>query len=574
MQSRNIFLFYSFFFLIFTISLSAQKNSHSWDYHFPMNLEPKVSGSFGEIRNNHFHSGLDITTQGKTGLPVFAADDGFVSRIAVSPSGFGKALYIDHPSGFTTVYAHLESFSPLLDSVVLALQYQKKSFTVNEYFAPGQFPVNRGEVVAFSGNSGSSGGPHLHFEVRETEGQKPIDPLAFVTPVKDNVRPQITGIKLYPIGDGSTINGENKSVYYPAVFYNGAFHLKHKPDIKAAGTIGVGIEVVDYFSGSWRKCGVHSINLEVNEKTIYSYVMDGFYFHDTRFINSHIDFSEKMKTGRTIQKSYLDPYNSIDLYEVDAQRGRVVLEPGTDFEFSYMVADMAGNISPLSFTVQGDRFLASKTETNNDQLFIDAGEDFAFEQDGHTVIMKKGTFYNDIVGSINVRESVISESGTVFSIFDKTFPVHNRFEIKIPLADNYETTGLCGAVLDGNLKPQYAGGQKIGSGFFIESRVCGDFLLVRDTVPPVLKIKNKPSQMNYKNRSKMVMLLKDNFSGIERYECYINDKWALFEFDAKSNELICYFEKVPFLTNGRHQLVIKAKDNAGNEEVFQTSFNY
>lgn len=574
MQNRNIFLFYSFLFLIFHISLSAQEKSHSWDYHFPLDLEPKVSGSFGEIRSNHFHSGLDITTHGKTGFPVYAADEGFVSRIAVSPGGFGKALYIDHPSGFTTVYAHLESFSSMLDSVVMALQYQKESFTINEYFEAGQFPVNRGEVVAFSGNSGSSGGPHLHFEVRETEGQKPIDPLAFVTPVEDDIRPHISGIMLYPIGEGSSINGENESVYYPAVFYNGAFHLKHKPDIKATGTIGVGIDVIDYFSASWRRCGIHSINLQVNEKPLYSYVMDGFYFHDTRFVNSHIDFAEKMKTGRTIQKSFLEPYNSVNLYDVDARRGRVSMEPGIDFEFSYLVKDMAGNASPLNFMIRGDRFLASKTKTDSNQLFIDAGKDFSFEEAGHSVIMEKGTFYDDVTGSISVRESVISESGTVFSVLDKTIPVHNRFEIKIPLADDIETTGLCGAVLDGNLKPQYAGGEKNGSHFVIDSRVCGDFLLVRDTVAPVLYIKNKPSRMNYENRSRMVVRLEDDFSGIGGYECYIDERWALFEFDPKSNELVCYFEKVPFLTKGNHQLVIEVKDNAGNKEVLQTSFNY
>jgi hypothetical protein len=571
MQNRNIYLFLV---LIFHISLSAQEKGSGWSYHFPLDLKPKVSGSFGEIRSNHFHSGLDVTTNGKTGLPVFSADKGYVSRIAVSPGGFGKALYIDHPSGFTTVYAHLESFSPRLDSLVLALQYQKKSFTINEYFQSGQFPVNRGEVVAFSGNSGSSGGPHLHFEVRETDGQKPMDPLAFPTPVKDDVRPHIGGIKLYPIGDGSTINGENESVFYPAVFYDGAFHLKHNPKIRASGIIGVGIEVIDYLSGSWRKCGVHSIDLAVNDEPVYSYVMDGFYFHDTRFINSHIDFAEKMNTGRTIQKSFLDKYNSIDLYKVDSQRGRVTINPGTDTEFAYLIKDVAGNTSPLSFNITGDRFMASKTETSNSQLLIDAGNDFSFETEGHSVHMEKGTFYEDVAGDISVRESFISESGTVFSILDKTIPVHKRFEIKIPLPDNLEAAGLCGAVLDGNLKPQYAGGKKDGSHFVIESRVCGDFLLVKDTIAPVLYIKSKPSKMNYKNRSKMVVRLEDDFSGIDGYECFINDQWTLFEYDPKSREMVCYFEKIPFLEKGVHQLTIEAKDNAGNKEVLKTSFNY
>lgn len=574
MQKPYIFLSYILLLLLWSGTLAAQPSAVNWEFHFPLEIYPKVSGSFGEIRSNHFHSGLDITTHGKTGLPVFSADDGFVSRISVSPGGFGKALYIDHPSGYTTVYAHLESFSPVLDSLVLALQYQNESFSVNEYLASGQYPVNRGEVVAFSGNSGSSGGPHLHFEVRVTDGQKPIDPLAFSTPVRDNVRPHISGIKLYPLSPEATINGLPQSQYYPAVFYDGAFHLKNSPDIKATGTIGVGIEVLDYYTGSWRKCGIHSIDLTANNDSAFSYAMDGFYFHDTRFVNSHIDYAEKMTSGRTIQKSFVEPCNSIDLYKFNAQRGKISLEPGVDLQFSYLVKDITGNTSALNFRVEGDRFLSADSRVESSQLFVEAGRPFFFEQEGHSVKMEQGTFYSDVRGDIHVRESFISESGTVFSVFDKTIPVHNGFEIRFPLPDSMETSGLCGAVLDGNLKPQYSGGEVIGSEFVINSRICGDFLLVKDTLAPVLYLKNQPYQNNYKNRKKMVVRLEDDFSGIAGYNCFINDQWALFEHDAKNNELICYFDKVPFLTKGTHNLSIEVSDNAGNKDVLETSFSY
>ncbi|WP_010662780.1 M23 family metallopeptidase [Marinilabilia salmonicolor] len=552
----------------------AQEITSGWDYHFPLEIKPKVSGSFGEIRSNHFHSGLDLATQGKTGLPVFAAETGYVSRIAVSAGGFGKALYIDHPSGYTTVYAHLESFSPVLDSLVLALQYQEESFEINKYLKPGDFMVERGEVIAYSGNSGSSGGPHLHFEVRITEGQKPIDPLAFSTPVKDDVRPHITGIKLYPLSAGATINGQKQPVYYPAVFYDGAFHLKHNPDIRATGTIGVGIDVLDYYTGSWRKCGVHSIGLKVNEEPVFSSVMDGFFFHDTRFVNSHIDYSDKMISGRTIQKSFVDPYNHINLYEFNAQRGKIVVEPGSDFQFDYLVKDISGNGSSLCFSVEGDRFLASGPVADQVGIFIDADAPYFYEESGHKVSMEKGTFYEDISGFVGVRESFISESGTVFSIFDKTIPVHNGFEIRFPLPDSTETNGLCGAVLDGNLMPQFAGGKADGSEFVINSRLCGDFLLVRDSVAPLLYLKNPPVQNKYSNREKMVVRMEDDFSGIAQFAGYINDQWVLFEYDAKNNQLTCFFDKVPFLVKGNHSLRIEVADNAGNVELLETNFRY
>lgn len=574
MLKQYIFSIQLFILLLIAGLAGAQSINGEWNYRFPLEIKPKVSGSFGEIRSNHFHSGLDITTHGKTGLPVFAADDGYVSRIAVSSGGFGKALYIDHPSGYTTVYAHLESFSPVLDSLVLALQYKEESFDINEYLKSGEFTVERGDVVAYSGNSGSSGGPHLHFEVRVTEGQKPVDPLAFPTPVKDNVRPHIAGIKIYPLDPGATINGEKEPVYYPAVFYDGAFHLKHSPDIKATGTIGVGIEVLDYYTGSWRKCGVHSIGLKVNEEPAFSSVMDGFFFHDTRFVNSHIDYSDKMTSGRTIQKSFVDPYNQIDLYEFNAQRGKIDVEPGKDFQFDYLVKDISGNSSSLRFSVEGNQFLASGPVTETPPVFIDAGAPFSYEEANHSVSMEKGTFYEDVTGAIGVRESFISESGTVFSIFDKTIPVHNGFEIRFPLPDSIETNGLCGAVLDGNLKPQYAGGSVDGSDFVINSRLFGDFLLVRDSVAPLLYLKNPPVDNNYSNRDKMVVRMEDDFSGVSQFAGYIDDQWALFEYDAKNNELICVFDRVPFLERGVHQLKIEVTDNAGNEELLETGFTY
>lgn len=574
MQRQYIFTFQLIFLLFASAIAAGQKNAPEWKYHFPLDIAPKVSGSFGEIRSNHFHSGLDITTHGKTGLPVYAADDGYVSRIAASPFGFGKAVYIDHPSGYTTVYAHLESFSNVLDSLVLALQYQQQSFTINEYLEPGTFRVKRGEVIAYSGNSGSSGGPHLHFEVRLSEGQKPVDPLSFPTPVKDDVRPHIAGIKLYPLSRGATINGEHQSKYLPVVFYDGAFHLKHNPKIQATGTIGVGVDVIDYFSNSWRKCGIHSIDLKVNNQETYAFVMNGFFFHDTRFVNSHIDYAEKMESGRTTQKSFVDPYNHVDLYNFNEERGKIRMEPGKNFFFSYEIRDIAGNRSSLQFNIEGDRFLSETTEIDSCALVIDAGNSFFFEKNQHSVAIEPETFYEDIRGEISVRKSFISESGTVFSVLDKTIPVHKSFKVMFPLSDSISLDGLCGAVLDGNLKPQFAGGEVQGEDFVMESRICGDFLLVRDTVAPVLYLRNQPFQNNYTNRSRMLVRLEDDFSGIARYDCFIDGQWALFEYDPGQNELICDFENVPFLEKGNHQILIEATDNAGNKEILETSFSY
>jgi len=548
----------------------------SWEYHFPLDVTPKVSGSFGEIRSNHFHSGLDLTTYGKTGLPVFAAESGYVSRVSVSPGGFGKALYIDHPAGYTTVYAHLKKFSPHIDSVVTSLQYEHESFSLNATFKENELPVSKGEVVGYSGNSGSSGGPHLHFEVRETKGQRPVDPLAFPNPVKDDIRPQIEGIMVYPLSENAVINGKHGPEYYPCVFYDGAFHLKHNPLISAGGKIGIGIEVVDYYSGSWRKCGVHSIDLKMNGQPLYNYTMHGFYFRNTRYVNSHIDYSEKKRNHRTIQKSFVDPYNRHELYQVGPERGKVTPEYNELYRFNYTVKDISGNVSDLNFRLKGTLPQVPEHSGDDRKLpMIDPSKPYSYEEDGHSVSFPAESFYREIPVNFNVRESDQSLSGTVFSILDETIPVHKRYEIRIPIPSDIETEGLCGALLPEKGDPEYAGGETEGTHFVIKPRSSGDYILVRDTVPPEIRVKNKPSGMDYSRRDKLIVRLKDDFSGIDQYNATINGKWALFEYDARNDRIICYFDKVPFLYRGKeYDLVIEATDQAGNNDKLETRFRY
>lgn len=577
MNTKSLFLFFRLvsFFVFISISLSAQQFPGQWNYHFPLDIETKVSGSFGEVRSNHFHSGLDLTTNGKSGWPVFAADTGFVSRIAVSPTGFGKAVYVDHPVGYTTVYAHLDRFPPRIDSLITALQYKNESFSVQHYFDEGEILVNRGELIGFTGNSGSSGGPHLHFEVRESQGQRPVDPLKFPNPVKDDIRPHIVGIMVYPLSDNASINNKSQPLFFPAVFYNGAFHLKHNPKISATGTIGLGIEVLDYYTGSWRKCGVYSINLTVNQQPLFNYTMEGFFFRDTRFVNSHIDYKEKIENRRTIQKSFIDPHNKINLYQVNSTRGEVTLVPGKNYRFAYTVEDISGNKSTLEFSISGDLINADKTITAaSDDPVIDASQPFIYEEENHWVEFAEESFYRDVKAKIKVLESGKSLTGKVFSILDETIPVHKWFEIKIPVPDGIESSGLCGATLSENNKLEYAGGSMEGTHFVIRARNGGKYVLTRDTIPPEIRIQNKPFQMNYRGREKMEISIKDNFSGIDQYRVTINGEWTLFEYDAKNDRIICFLHKVPFLRKGEHELHVEISDQAGNKNQLETSFRY
>ncbi len=573
---KHWFIYCSLLLISAHCSVAQSPHRSNWDFCFPLDIKPVVSGSFGEIRSNHFHSGLDLGTNGKTGLPVFAADQGFVARISVSPIGFGKAIYIEHPSGYTTVYAHLDRFNTRFDSVVTALQYQKESFSLQHYFKPGTFPVKRGELIAFSGNSGSSGGPHLHFEVRQTLDERPIDPLSFNTPVEDDVRPQITGIQLYPLSPGGTINGHSSPQYFPVVFYNGAFHLKSNPRIKSSGTIGVGIEVLDYYSDSWRKCGIHSITLHANNDLAFQFTMDGFLFSQTRYLNSHIDYAEKITHRRTIQKSFLDPFNLLDLYQTNSERGRIRINPGASLELSYEVSDISGNASQLRFSVEGTALAqpAAMDDLLNKRSLIKAGKPFVFEQEGYAVAFPPESFYGDIPASFEMVPCSSVLQGKALKVLDETVPVHSYFEITIPVDPALGQRGLTGALVMPSGKLVAAGGGIRGTDFVIQAREGGLYGLTRDTVPPSIRLVSPPVNLNYRGRKSLIVNIDDDFSGISHYQGRINGKWTLFEYDAKTNRLECLFNKVPFLKKGENKLEILINDGVGNEKQYVAVFKY
>lgn len=234
-------------FLLFLLLFSSLLRAQEAYYTDPLKIPLLLSGSFAELRSNHFHSGIDIKTQGVTGLPVYAVADGAVSRIVVSPTGYGNALYIDHPNGTTSVYGHLLRFSPEIQNYVKDKQYEKQSFKVDLKVPSYLFKVKKDEEIAKSGNSGSSGGPHLHFEIRDTKSEEPLNPLEYGFSVVDNTPPKIFSLLVVPLSDTSTVNQQRTEKSYPVVFYDGKYHLKNNPIIPAYGEIGFAIQANDYF---------------------------------------------------------------------------------------------------------------------------------------------------------------------------------------------------------------------------------------------------------------------------------------------------------------------------------------
>ena len=555
---------------LITINLYSQTENDS-NFRFPLNIPATVTGSFGELRAAHFHSGIDFATNQTIGQPVYSIDDGYISRVFVSHSGYGKAIYINHPNGYTSVYGHLDEFNSDMEKFVLNNQYKKESFSIDFYFKAGEMPVKKGDFIGKSGNTGNSGGPHLHFEIRETASQKPLSIQFLNFPIKDNVPPHIEAICIYPMDDASEVNGKKEPVYYPAVFSGEQFRLKDNPAIFASGNIGIGIETLDYYTDSWRKCGVYSILLTADGQHVFESRLDGFLFDHQRYLLSHIDFAMRKNTGKIVQKSFVDYNNKLDIYRTNRQRGAVEMIPEKNHEFRYEITDPAGNVSTLLFSVKGRE--KQPESTSFKPMKLNAVLPYSTEIDGFKVKFPANSFYTDVLSSFSVEPNEGIGFGDYFHVLDETIPIHKNFEITIPIPDEYKKiSGLCGAKINKG-KIEYAGGKISGQNMVITTREAGVYTLSADSIPPTIRLLNIPQNRNYTGRKEIRIEIKDNFSGIKDFRCTFDDKWQLFEYDAKNNVLIGTFDKMRIEKGKQHELKITVTDNVGNEgRVVQSIF--
>ncbi len=557
--------------LILLVMLVNGYCSAQSDFVLPMKIKPVVSGSFAEIRSNHFHSGLDLTTNGKTGYRIYASDIGYVSRIKVSSGGYGKAIYIDHPSGHTTVYAHLERYSNKIDSIVKLRQYEKKSFGIELFFKKGELTVDRGEVVGYSGNSGSSGGPHLHYEIRDKATQKPTDPMLFRSDIPDDVKPQIQGLKIYPLSKDASVKGVDKEKYYPTVHYDGQFHPKGWKELRVHGEIGIGVQVLDYLSESWRKCGVKTIELFANDSLVYASDVEEFSFAETRYLNAHIDYAEKKRTGKVIQRSYILPNNRLSIYKVK-ERYSIKVLPNQRYKMKYIIKDVTGNTSILEFILVGDQPYRKELKTYDNKR-LKYNQHYSIDTLGMKISIPSNSLYEDAELLVHRNDSITELLSPVYTIGDDHIPMHKLMKVELPVPDSLLAwkEKLCVIGLTASNKTYYRGG-KFEEGFVkMSTRNFGRIAIGIDTIPPKIRLRKAPASNNYTSRKSIEVLISDDFSGIDHFECLINGNWALFEYDGKRSLLSGAFKDID-TNKGENELVVKVIDAKGNSSEYKTKF--
>ena len=389
---------FSFLLLVPIILVRAQPPYTKNYFRSPVNFTITLAGSFGEIRRNHFHSGIDIRTEGVEGKPVYAIADGYVCRINVSPSGFGKALYIVHPNGYLSLYGHLKGYASPIAGWVRAQQYKQESFAFDMEVPKGTLKVKKGDLIAWSGNSGASGGPHLHFEIRDAATQEIIDPLDFGFMNTGGSPPVINWLKIYPFDDNALVNDQNNPLLLPVTGTGGECRLKTPGRITVSGNIIFGIETTAIAEGGM-KTGVHNITLSVDGVTVFCQTIDRFAFAETRYVNSLMDYPAFLHNGRKIQRSYVAPNNKLGVYSDVKNQGILNFSDSKVHKLKYVVKDAFGKASTFEFELTShppvNQAGRAKPEKNSFH-WMSYKSDNHFEQDNVKLDIPKDAIYEDL----------------------------------------------------------------------------------------------------------------------------------------------------------------------------------
>ena len=541
----------------------------------PMDLPMEVAGNFMELRTNHFHSGLDLKTNGQIGQPVMAVADGWVSRIKTSPWGYGKAVYVDHPTGFTTVYGHLSRLEGTMASTLLDLQYANRDFSIDRSFKRGELPVAKGETIAYSGNTGGSTAPHLHFEVRRTSDQHALDPEAYGMNAPDQVHPTITGLRIYALDSttrvspyppghvGFAVGQRNDSTYV----------LKPGTLVQAFGTVGIAVNAIDRYSNSHNTCGIRTLSVSVDGKTVLTIALNETDFRLQRYANAYMDYGLFKEHDMHYNRCYKLPNNKLDLYGKEAEQGRIQVEPGKDHAVQVTATDASGNRSKLTFVLHGATAEVAATWP----MANDPGRLFRYDlpnviiEGGMRFSLPPNALYENTRITTSISAPPAQALSPLYQVQDELTPLQVAGELTL------DVTGVFPAAQATKLlmvrmvrgRPSAEGGSYSAGKVTASVRTLGTFTVMMDTIPPVITPIDFPDHM--KGKKSFRIRVKDNLSGVDQWVGKIDGKWILMEYEPKSSTLEHVFDTFTDLP-GPHEFQLEISDERGNRSLFTRSF--
>lgn len=559
MQIRHIIVAFSLFTGIGGLSINAQELRNPFD--FPILL----SGNFGELRNNHFHSGIDFKTQGVEGKPIHAVAEGYVSRISVSAWGYGNALYLTHPDGTTTVYGHLQKFADKIATYLKQQQYAEENFTVNLTLPPDLLPVQKEELVAFSGNTGSSGGPHLHFEVRDTETEDIIDPIDYYKDrITDTRAPKIQGIMVCPQEGKGVVNGSSRKLELkPVTAQNGKQTLTGK--IEAWGEIGLAVKGYDYMDNTSNIYGVKEITLTADSQVVFHSYLDRYGFNETRYLNSFTDYEAWKQHRSFYMRSFVEPGNRLPFIE-STNRGILKIDEPRTYQLTYRLADAFGNSTSLSIWIEGKEQAIHQPDTAGTEPFH-WNSDNRFGAKGIRLLIPKGNLYTDLHFRYSVQEEDNALAAT-HTLHNSQVPLHGPCSLSIRLQqDSLDNKRQYGIVRIQNKNKSWIGGTYRNGWIDANIKELGNYTIQKDVVAPTI---TPLSPATWVSKQNIQFRLSDNMSGVQTFRGEIDGQFILFEMNNKS--VISYRFDNERLPRGSHTLKLLVTDACGNESVYMHPF--
>lgn len=531
------------FLLFFTLNGSffyAQYNGLGFSY--PLDREVVITGNYGEIRPNHFHAGLDFSTDPTANLPIKSVGDGYISRIKISSVGYGRVLYITHPNGYVSVYAHQKKYASKIDAYIKQKQIEQKKNEIEVYPNANELPIKKGEVIGYTGNSGSSTGPHLHFEIREEKSEIPVNPL-LIYDVKDDVKPELTHIAIYSTAD---TNHVKRISSVPVKYIGDKLSLPKYTQVLPENTFAIGFAGFDRANATNNKNNIYEAKLLLDDKIIYHHQLNNISFDNGRYVNV---FSEK-ENGVKFQKCFSPSCYDIAIYKSLVNGGKIVLNDTLSHKVSLQINDEKGNKNVLTFFVKTKNLKGYIVNTIKHNVFCN--QETSIKKEDIEVLIKSGTLSKNTSVGVYINKLGKAVVGHKDEDLLKAFSL----SVKIPKAIKGKEDKMVALNEDNCLVGKYENGW-----FKTESKSFGVFGIGYDTVAPIITLpSSKKKAITIK--TSVTFKITDNLSGIADYNVYVNDVWQIAEYDAKSNTVTCYFTELNPKT-----LRIEVIDKVGNKTV-------